>query len=540
MPVQYGMVASVHPWASKAGLEILKQGGNAIDAAVATSAMMGVVAPQYSGLGGGGFILIHLDQIDKTVSIDCREVAPKKADSYLFRKVNGIESSHSLGSGEVVGYANRIGYKAIGVPGNLAGLSAALEKYGTMNLKKLLKPAINIAKIGYPVSRRLSEIIAKNVDDSLTKLKMFPATGRIYLRRNGTYKPNEIIVNKDLGKTLKKISGQGTEVYYKGEIARKITNDIQKHGGLITQEDLEDYDPVFRKPLSGEYKGYTIFTMSPPGGGATVIEILNILEEFHINRYQKNSEKIIHLISEAMKQAFNDKKKFIADPDFNSINIDKLLSKKYAKRIAGKIDIDVISRVKGQGLQDRGDTVHFSVIDSDKNIVSMTESIECYFGSGVTPEGTGFILNDQMHDFNPISGDINSIEPGKRPSSYMAPTLVMRDGAPFLTLGSAGGSRIISSIVEVIVNMIDFGMNIREAVFAPRFHPHEGEINISSDIPEKSQMGLQKMGYKVRVRDINKDEWWYFGAVHAINYNSKSRNVYGAAEPLRDGVAIGN
>jgi len=542
LPAKKGMVASIHPLASRAGVDILKKGGNAIDAAVATSAAMGVVAPQYSGLGGGGFILIHLSKSSETIAIDCREVAPKKADASLFKRRATAESSHALGAGEVEEHANRMGYKAVGVPGNLAGLSLALEKYGTMALKQLLEPAIGLAERGFPVSRRLAQTLANNIDDAVTKGKLYPATGKIYLKDKETYRINEKMINADLAGTFRKVAAVGADAFYQGEIAQMIEGDMAAHGGLITGEDLENYRPIVREPLVGSYREYQIFTMPPPsGGGVAEIEILNILEEFNLGKLGHNTARSIHVISEAMMQAFADKSRYIADPDFVKVPYRGLISKSYAKEVANRIDLGKASATMSPGDPEayRNDTVHFSVIDRDRNVLAMTESIECYFGSGVTVPGTGFLLNDQMHDFDPEPGGINSIEPGKRPASSMAPIIVLKDGEPFMTLGGAGGPRIVSSSIAVMTNVIDFGMNIQEAVSAPRFHSQNDEINLDPAIPESTRDSLAKMGRKLTVRDVIENEWWYFGAVQAILSDRRTAYVEGAADPRRDGEAVG-
>lgn len=537
----HGAVASIHPLATQAGLDVLKRGGNAIDAAVATSAVMGVVAPQYSGLGGGGFILIHLSTGGGPVIIDCREVAPKKANAYLFKKTDKAEISRSLGAAEVEENANKIGYKAVGVPGNLAGLALALEKYGTKTFKELLEPAIALAENGFPVSKRLSQIFADDIDESLTKAKRFPGTGKIYLKNGQAYTLNQTIVNRDLATTLKMIARDGPGVFYRGGIARIIHDDMEHHGGLITSEDLREYHPIIRKPAVGRYRGVDIITMPPPGGGTTVIEILDILDEFDLAKLGHNSAEAINVISHAMMQAFADKGRYVADPEFRKLPYEYLLSREYAKKVASKIEVKKahLDVVPWNSQSNRGDTVHFSIVDKDRNIVAMTESIECYFGSGVVVEGTGFLLNDQMHDFDPEVGGINSIEPGKRPPSNMAPTLILRDGEPLMALGGAGGPRIVSSIIAVITNTLDFGMSVRDAVAAPRFHAQNGEISVEPAIAEGTRKSLTGMGHRVITREVDKTEWWYFGAVQAVMLDRKTGSIFEASDPRRDGEARG-
>jgi gamma-glutamyltranspeptidase/glutathione hydrolase len=536
-----GMVASIHPLAAEAGVHILRKGGNAIDAAVATSAAMGVVAPQFSGLGGGGFILIHLAKSGETIAIDCREVAPKKADAALFKRKATEGSKHALGAGEVEESANRMGYKAVGVPGNLAGLSLALDRYGTRALRELLEPAIKLAENGFPVSRRLAQTLANNIDDAVTKGKLYPGTGKIYLRERGTYQLNDKIVNTDLASTFKKLAANGPEIFYGGQISEMIEADMAAHGGLVTIEDLNNYRPIVRKPIVGNYRGYEVLTTPPPSGGGVVdVETLNILEEFELGRLGHNTAKSMHLISEAMMHGFVDKGKYSADPGFVEVPYEGLVSKAYAKKVAHGIDPAKASASINPGEPERfrNDTVHFSVVDKDRNVVAMTESIECYFGSGVTVPGTGFLLNDQMHDFDPEPGGINSIQPGKRPVSNMAPVLLLKDGEIFLTLGGAGGPRIPSSSIAVITNVVDFGMDVQEAVGAPRIHGQNMEVSVDPAIEESARQGLARMGHKVTVRDVE-NEWWYFGAVQAIMYDARMGHLTGAADPRRDGEAIG-
>lgn len=527
-----GVVSSVHPLASQAGVEILRRGGNVVDAAVTTALTMHVVAPAWSMLGGGAFIAVYLKTQSLIVIIDAREVAPKK-----------VKTSQDIVA---------TGYGAIGVPGCLSGYHLALQRYGTISLKDALQPAIRYAENGYEISRRMRDILLDNIDDAFDKARNFPATSEIYLKDGNIPTIVEKIVCADFAKTLSKIANGGPEVYYEGEISEAIASDIQSNGGFVSKEDLSKYEPRIREPLAGTYRGYEIFSVPPPSaGGGAIIESLNILENFDLRAFGHNTSSSIHVISEALKYAYSDNDKFTADPDYVNVPIYGIVSKDRAREIAGQIDLrKVSSNVSlhgADGFDSRvsirqddkydsitGGTAHLSVIDKERNMVSITDSINYYFGSGVVINNTGILMNDTMRDFSLEHWHINSVEPGKRPRSWMSPTLVLKNGKPFLTLGSAGGPKIVSSVLQVIINVIDFNMRIEKAVQAPRFHCQGNEVSLESSIPLKIREELVEKGHPVKERD----EWWFFGAVQAALVDLRTNQIYGAADPRRDGIAI--
>ncbi len=527
-----GVVSSNHPLASQAGVEILRWGGNAVDAAVTTALTMHVVAPVWSMLGGGAFMAIYLKTQSLIVVIDAREVAPE-----------GAKPSQDI-------FAT--GYGAIGVPGCLSGYQLALQRYGTISLKDALQPAIRYAENGYEIYKGMHEILADNIDDALDKAHDFPTFGEIYLKDGNIPALGEKIVCVDLAKTLSKIANGGPEVYYEGEISEAIASDIQSNGGFVSKEDLSKYEPRIRESLTGTYRGYEIFSVPPPSaGGSAIIESLNILENFDLRAFGHNTSSSIHVISEVLKHAYSENNKFIADPDYVNVPIHRIVSKDHAREIAGQIDIrkasSSVSPYSDASFNSRvsvsqdakndsttGGTAHLSVIDKERNMASITDSINYYFGSGVVIKNTGILMNDTMRDFSLEHGHVNSVEPGKRPRSWMSPTLVLKNGKPFLALGSAGGPKIVSSVLQVIINVIDFNMNIEKAVQAPRFHCQGNKISLEPTMPLKIRGELAEKGHPVKERN----EWWFFGAVQAALVDMRTNQIYGAADPRRDGIAI--
>lgn len=521
-----GMVAAAHPLAAEAGVEVLKKGGNAIDAAVATALVVSVVEPNASGLGGGGFMLIRFAKTGETAIIDYREVAPKKATPDMYKVVDG----------KVVDDADHIGYKAVAVPGYVAGLSLALEKYGTMKLADVMQPAIKYADEGITVSPTLSGIIKDNFD----KIGKFPATAKIYLKDGLPYEAGDKLVNKDYAKTLRLIAAKGPDVFYKGEIADAIAKDMAAHGGLITKADLAAYKPSIRKPVSGTYRGYEIISSPPPSSGGThVIEILNMLENYDVKKLGHNRPDVLQLWTEVIRRVFADRAKYMGDPAVVKVPLDGLLSKEYAKERAKDIDLNKASSEITAGdpsAYEGAHTTHLSVIDKEGNMVALTQTIECFFGSGVVVPGLGFLLNDEMDDFDVEPGRANSPGPGKKPLSSMSPTLVLKDGKPFLSVGSPGGPRIITAVAQVLSNVIDHGMSIQEAIEAARIHADNESVYVESRIPEQVRQALEAKGQKVTVR---KDYDLYFGGAQGVLFDAAKDEFHGGADPRRDGKAVG-
>lgn len=525
-----GVVAAAKPEASQVGVEILKKGGNAVDAAIATAFALGVLEPNASGLGGGGFMVIKLANMKEAVVVDFRESAPAAAKPDMYK----------IGDdGKVVNAANVVGGLASGVPGEVAGLLYGLEKYGSKKLTRaqIMQPSINWAKKGIPVTVNLAKII----NEELVKINKFPATAKLYSNEGLPYETGDTIKNPDLAATLELIAKQGKDGFYKGELAKKVAAAVQETGGILTEADLAAYEPKIRKPISGSYRGYTIFSTPPASSGGThVIEILNILENFDMAKLGDGTPAALHVWGEAMKQAFADRAKYMADTEFVKVPLTGLVNKAYAKGLAANIDMaKPLESVQAgdPSKYESGSTTSLSVMDKNGNMVAITKSINYFFGSGVVVPGTGILMNNHMDDFVPKPGSANSIEPGKRPLSSMSPTLVLDpEGKPFMTIGSPGATRIIGAVAEVISNVVDHKMSIQQATMAPRFfRMQSGDYNLEGRVSVNTKNALEKMGHKVMVRG----DWdAFFGGVHAVQYDRSKKVLFGGADPRRDGQAV--
>jgi gamma-glutamyltranspeptidase/glutathione hydrolase len=464
------MVASSSTEASQAGVEIMRQGGNAVDAAAAVGFALAVTHPAAGNLGGGGFMLIRL-QDGKAAFLDFREKAPAAArpDMYLDAQ------------GKVIPEASLVGYKAIGVPGSVAGLVEAQKRYGKLVLATVMAPAIRLAEQGFPVGHGLATSLRGS-----RALARFPESRRVFQRDGNSYQAGEIFRQPDLARTLRRIARGGAEEFYRGGLARELAAAMQKGGGLITEEDLKQYEVKWREPLAGSYRGYQLLTAPPPSsGGIALLETLNILEQTSYATPGPGAAESIHWMTEAMRRAFADRAEFLGDPDFTRVPVRGLTHKEYAARLRAGIDPQAAtpsSRV-GHGEPapyESAETTHYSIVDAEGNAVACTTTLNGAFGSGVTADGLGFLMNNEMDDFAAapgvpnlfglIQGKANEIRPGKRPLSSMTPTIVTRDGKLFLVVGSPGGPRIISTVLQVIANVIDFHLNVQQAVDAPRFH----------------------------------------------------------------------
>jgi gamma-glutamyltranspeptidase/glutathione hydrolase len=531
-----GMVVSSDSLATQVGVEILKKGGNAVDAAVAVGFALAVTYPQAGNIGGGGFMVIRMAN-GETVTIDFREKAPMKASENMFLDENG----------NFVPEKSQVGHLSVGVPGSVAGLLLALEKYGTMSRREVLKPAIELAEKGFIVN----EGLANAFKNAFEHFKKFPSTMRYFSKNGQPYSDGDRLIQKDLAKVLKLIRDKGRDGFYKGKVADLIVEEMKRGGGLITYEDLENYQPVLRKPVVGNYRGYEIISMGPPSsGGVCLIELLNILENFDLKKYGFGSSYTIHYLVEAMKRVYADRAEYLGDPDFVQIPLDKLLSKEYAKELASEIDTfyatpssRIIRSVSptSEGVH----TTHYSVVDRWGNVVAVTTTINSYFGSMVAVDGAGFFLNNEMDDFSAKPGapnqfgllgsKANSIQPGKRMLSSMTPTIVLKSGKPFLVLGSPGGSTIITSVLQVILNVVDFGMNIQEAVDSPRIHHQWYPDQIFFErrgLPRDVIENLERRGHKLVERA------GYQGEVQAILIDENGVK-YGAVDPRGYGLAMG-
>lgn len=522
---KHGMVASAHPLASQAGLEMLEQGGNAVDAMVATAFALGVVEPNASGIGGGGFMTIKMADHPAGVTIDFRETAPLKATPEIY-----YHAEKSFG--ELTQY----GPKSIGVPGVPAGLDMALKKYGTMNLDQVLKPAIRLAREGFVVSEKLAGMIIEKYDI----ISENPATAAVYLKDGLPVAAGQKINNPDLAATLEKLARKGIKCFYRGEIARAIVNEMKARGGLLSLADLKNYRAIEKKPVQGSYHGYRILSTAPPSGGGThLVELLNILKGYDLKKMKHNSVPYIHILAEAMKICLSDKAANMADPAFYSVAQEKLTSQAYAKGLRKYINPKKAMfnyKAPHMLVRESNSTTHISVIDKEGNMTALTQSINHWFGSGITVPGSGILLNNHLADFSSEEGRPNSIEPGKRPVSSIAPTLVLKGDQPYMSIGTPGGSRIIGALAQIFLNIVDFDMNVDAAIEAPRFHAFKKVLHVEGRIPDSVIKGLEQLGHKIKK---HKDYDNYFGGAQAILIDRVNHDLHGGADSRRDGVAIG-
>ncbi len=535
-----GMVVTVSTPASLVGVKILKEGGNAVDAAVAVGFALAVTYPYAGNIGGGGFMVIHLNN-GKNTTIDFREKAPLKAyrDMYLDAKGNYIPS------------LSKEGATSVGVPGSVAGLIYALKKYGTMPLAKVIQPAIDLAKNGWALDERTVKGLLKNFD----KFKKYPSSFKVFFKNGKPYHVGEIFKQPDLAWTLEQIKEKGRDGFYKGKVADLLVKQIKKLGGIISKEDLLKYKAVERKPIISTYRGYKIVSMPPPSSGGIILaEMLNVLENYHFNPDEWGSSTYYHKLAETMKYAFADRSVHLGDADFYPVPQKGLLSKKYAKSIFEKIGkmATPSSKIKAgnpKKYQESTETTHYSIYDKNGNAVSVTTTLNSAFGNKIVVEGAGFLLNNEMDDFSSkpgvpnqfglIGGEGNSIQPEKRMLSSMTPTIVLKDDKPYIIVGAPGGSTIITTVLQVILNCIDFNMDIQTAIDMPRIH-HQWlpdkifyeKYAINLDTAEK----LKAMGYKLA--DIRKS-FGIEGIAEGIMVDNVNHIIYGAADPRGGGSAEG-
>ena len=498
-----GMVTTQHFLATAVGEKILNSGGNAYDAAIAVGFTLAVVLPRAGNIGGGGFMVIHDSSLNEQFSIDYREKAPINSDKDMYLNSDGTFNDQKLST---------FGYLASGVPGTVAGLWEVHSKFGSLEWSKLLEDAIYYAENGFYITPYLSDMLVKYE----SKLSFYPETKKIFQKNNPDFE-NKKLVQKDLAKTLKLIAQYGRNGFYLGSVAEKIHTQMQLNGGLITKDDLENYQPVWRTPLKSTYRDTEIITMGPPSsGGVHVIQMLNILESHNVSKIKHNSSEYINLLTEIMKYAYADRSKYLGDPDYYEVPVSQIISKNYAKTINEKIKIGKVtpSSVIYPGTfsdNESYETTHFSIVDKDGNAVSSTYTLNSTFGSGVVIKNTGILMNNEMDDFAAAPGipnqfgllgaEANQIVPGKRPLSSMTPTIVMKDGDFFFTTGSPGGSRIITAVLQSIINIVDYGMNLEEANAAKRIH-HQWQpdlLQIESSIDPKIKNQLLELKYNIKI-----------------------------------------
>ncbi len=548
----HAMVTSVHELASRAGVEMLRSGGNAVDAAVATGFALAVVHPQAGNLGGGGFLLLR-NANGKVHFIDFREKAPAGATENMYLDAQGNvipESDHN---------SSVVGYKSIGVPGTVAGLVYAEKQYGKLSIEKVIAPAIKLARDGFPLAYEDTQDLKKD-----QYLAQFPESNRIFLRDGNYYQPGDMFRQPELALTLERLA-KDPDTFYHGAMARELAAAIQKGGGLVTTEDLAAYEVKEREPVRGSYRGYDIISAPPPSsGGVALVEILNILEGFDLAKLGNRSGAAIHLEVEAFRRAFYDRADFMGDPDFAKVPVAQLIDKRYAAAWRDSIDLNRASVSKDlkrpsfaelervaqshpSSIRESQNTTHFSVVDSEGNAVALTTTLNDSFGSRVTAAGLGFLLNDEMDDFAAkqgvpntyglIQGPANVIGPGKRPLSAMTPTIVLKDGKLFLVLGSPGGPRIITIVANILIGVVDFSLDIQEAINAPRFHQQwlPDQIFVEDRLSPDTMNILRSKGHKLKV-DYSWGDW---GDGECIMIDPKTGERLGASDGRNNGKAVG-
>ncbi|MGN6313167.1 MAG: gamma-glutamyltransferase [Rhodanobacteraceae bacterium] len=533
---EHAMVVSAQHYATMAGVQILKEGGNAIDAAVAVGYAEAVVHPCCGNIGGGGFMTIHLKD-GRNLFLNFREKAPLKATPTMFQDAQG----------NVVPNRSTDSYLGVGVPGTVMGLNTALAKYGTMSLKQVMAPAIKLARDGYVLQRGDVNILNDSTDD----FAKHPNVAAIFLNHGKPFVAGQRLVQKDLAHTLEEIAEHGTDAFYKGPVAQAVVKASEANGGILSMQDFADYTAQWETPIECEYHGYTIVSAPPPSsGGTTLCMIANILEPYPLAKWGYGSVKSVHYFAEAERRAFADRNTYLGDPAFVHNPIAQLLSPGHAARQRATINPDKAtpsSEVKGDLGATEGDhTTHYSVIDKDGNAVAVTYTINFLFGIRQIAGDTGFFLNDEMDDFTSkpgvanaaglVQGKVNQVEPGKRPLSSMTPTIVMKDGKPFMLTGSPGDATIISTTLQSILNVVDYGMNLQQAINAPRMHQqwYPQEIFIERGmLTPKAQKTLEAMGYTFKFLNA-------MGADEAILIDPKTGLREGANDRRRPaGLAAG-
>jgi gamma-glutamyltranspeptidase/glutathione hydrolase len=530
-----GMVASEQELASRIGLQILKSGGNAVDAAVAMGFALAVALPNAGNIGGGGFMLVHDAKSGKNIALDFREVAPSKATRDMYLDA----------SGKVIDGKSLYTHYAVGVPGTVAGMEHALKRWGSLPLSTVIAPAVKLADKGFPVS----ETLAKILQQEKKNMGQWPATKAIFWKGGEPLQRGDRLVQKDLAQSLRLIGQQGSKVFYEGAIARRIAAEMAPHANALSLQDLKNYKVAEREPVRGTYRGYEIVTMPPPSsGGAHLIQILNMMERWPLNQWGANSAQSVHYMAESMKLAYADRSEYLGDPDFVTVPLKGLTSKRYAEALAAGIDPYKAREARdikpGKPQPYESDqTTHYSVVDRFGNAVAVTYTLNTNFGSGIVAKGTGIVLNNEMDDFSAkpgvanayglVGGDANAVAAGKRPLSSMTPTLVLKDGRPVLVTGSPGGARIITTVLQTVVNTIDFGMNPAEAAATPRFH-HQwtpDELRVEKGFSPDTISLLKSRGHNIAVKAS-------MGRTQTILL--RDGMLYGASDPRNpDGQTLG-
>ncbi len=538
----HGMVSSAHELASQAGVEILRKGGNAIDAAVATALALNVVESNASGIGGGGFTTIRFAKTGEVVCLDYRETAPASATKDMYASERSKKEKWSQDGG-----------KAVGVPGWLAGMWYMLTTYGTLSFADAAAPAIRLAEEGFEIHPMQNQIVV----DDFERLTKYNDPDSLPCLENGLpMAAGRILKNPALGKTFRLVAAGGPKAFYEGEMAQAIVDAVNAHGGAMTPADLMNYKMELRKPMSGTYRGYRLYSPPPASSGGThIVQLLNILENFDIRAMGHNSPKAMHIMAEAMKMMFSDRAKYMADTAFTDVPLTGLASRAYARTQAENIRFDVIMQDVPAGNPwpfqtgdkkaytgglggERISTSSFCVADGEGNIVASTNTVNYFFGSGIVVPGYGFILNNEMDDFSQDPKSVNAPEPGKRPLSSMSPTVVLDpEGRPFMAIGAAGATRILTTIAQIVMNVVDHGMEMDEAIEQPRIHNQTaggkaGKLMVESRMPESLILYLKLRGFDVQ-------EGVHIGTAQGILFDQKKGVMDGGADSRRLGVPVG-
>ena len=543
---RHGMVVAANAPASEAGVAMLRGGGNAVDAAVATSFAISVLRPQSTGIGGGGFLLLYLAKEDKTLAIDFRERAPLKATRDMFVR-----------DGEAVPSLSRTGPLAVAVPGIVAGLVEVQQQYGSLSLAAVMQPAIRLADEGFPVYPHLAQAIAYRAE----VLGESEATRAVYYRDDQPLRQDDLFIQKDLANTLRAIAKDGKDAFYTGQVAGAIVAEMQRIGGLLTQDDLDQYSVIDRAPVTGRFQDARVYSMPPPSsGGVLLVQMLNVLSGFPLQKLGFQTPGATHILTETLRLAFHDRARYLGDTDFVSVPVERLVSPAYAQDLRAKIDVSKATPSQGipqtpAGRIESTSTTHLSVIDQEGNAVATTQTVNLYFGSGVMVPGTGIMLNDEMDDFNAqpdrpnafgLVGhtDANAIAPRKTPLSSMSPTIVTRDGKVELVIGGPGGSRIISSVLQVMLNVLAYRMSLPEAMFATRIHHQWYPDRLNLEVQTGSAAHglveqLQALGHNVKVVEWGPGKRSRFGNIQALHVDRESGLITGVSDPRGEGQPRG-
>ncbi|MEM9333493.1 MAG: gamma-glutamyltransferase [Pseudomonadota bacterium] len=529
-----GMVASQNALASQVGADVLAEGGNAVDAAIATGFALAVPLPRAGHSGGGGFRWILDAEPGADTAIDYREMAPPAADRDMFLDE----------AGDVDNDRARFSHLASGVPGTVAGFWAAHQRYGTLPWERLVEPSIKLARDGFEVTYDLAGLLAARQE---RMCRFAAACGYFYKADGSPYAPGEILRQDDLAETLERIAEQGADGFYKGETAALVAEEMRRHGGLVDEAAMAAYKPVWREPIRGTYRGYEIVTMPPPSsGGVHMVQMLNIMENFDVTGMGAGSADATHLLTESARLAYADRSKHLGDPDFYDVPVDWLTSKPYASGLAERINMrratpseDIAPGIPPAKESD--ETTQYSVIDADGNMVSNTYTLNFSYGSGIAVTGAGFLLNNEMDDFSAkpgvpnafglLGGEANAIEAGKRPLSSMTPTMVFNEGKPWFATGSPGGSRIITTVLQTVVNVIDHDMNLASAAAAPRMHHqwYPDVLQLESGFSPDTIRILEERGHEVGSTS------WSMGSVQTVGVEN---GVFrGTSDPRRPNAA---